>query len=667
MPMFDALTADTLRQAMVMLQSGQSEQARARAEDALHKGGDPVALNAFIGMILGRNGDPAGAARHLLVAHKERPYDLIIAGNLISAQIDAGDLVGALVTATRDRALADSSARIARYRGYVAQMLGEFEAAAEAYEYVIGKIPDDFECWNNLGNTRQLLGDVDGSIAALEQAVALDPTAPPARINLASALIAGDRDAEAERILRIAAIDFPDDARPLHELYVILKRVQREGEALLLLEDAARLDPENADFQFRLAVEYGAATSMEDAEHAYLKAIEISPQMSDAYLGLAIQYEHSNREGDLAPLIERGEEHGLAPATLAFMRALEHRRAGRFAEALDCLSAIPATMEPERVMHIRATLFDRLGRFDEAFLAFEATAKLHQAAPSDPLTRAQDARKELIGEIAMLVPHWVDGWRPVTLESDRADPVFLVGFPRSGTTLLDTILMGHPEVTVMEEKPYLNVVDKALGGISALPSLGPEEIARARAQYFSAIDEVEGPDIAPLLIDKSPLFLQKVPLIKRLFPKARFILALRHPCDVLLSCYMSNFRLNSAMANFLRLEDAAAYYDLTFQHWERSKVLFPIAVHTIVYERLIADVEHETRLLLDFLELDWDPRVLDHQRTAKARGLITTASYSQVTEPLYTRASGRWTHYRDKMEAILPAVAPWVEHFDYAL
>lgn len=667
MPMFDSLTADALRQAMVMLKSGQAAGARALAEDVLLKGGDPVALNAFIGMILSRNGDPVGAARHLQIAHKERPHDLIIAGNLISTQIDAGDLAGALAIATRDRALSDSSARIARYRGYLAQTLGEFDAAAEAYEYVIGKLPEDFACWNNLGNTRQLLGDIDGGIVALEQAVALDPTAPPARINLASALTAGDRDAEAEQILRTAAIDFPDDARPLHELYIILKRLQRDDEALSLLEDAARLDPENADFQFKLAVEYGAATHMEDAECAYLKAIEIAPQMSDAYLGLSIQYEHSNRESDLAPLIERGEEHGLASATLAFMRALEHRRAGRFAEALDCLSAVPATMEPERVMHIRATLFDRLGRFDEAFLAFEATAKLHQAAPSDPLTRAQDTRKELIGEIAMLTPHWADSWRSVTVESDRSDPVFLVGFPRSGTTLLDTILMGHPETTVMEEKPYLNVIDRTLGGISALPSLDSDKIARARKQYFSAIDEVEKPDIASLLIDKSPLFLQKIPLITRLFPKARFILALRHPCDVLLSCYMSNFRLNSAMANFLRLEDAAAYYDLTFQHWEQSKALFPISVHTIVYERLIVDVEQETRPLFDFLELDWDPRVLDHQRTAKARGLITTASYSQVAEPIYTRASGRWTHYRDKLEAILPTVAPWVEHFDYTL
>lgn len=667
MTTLDALTADTLRQAMILLQSGQAEPARALAVEALAKGGDPVALNAFIGMILQRNGDPVGAIQHLQIAHKARPDDLIIACNLISTQIDTGDLAGALEIATHDRAFSDPSARLARYRGYLAQMLGELEAAAEAYNYVIEQLPEDFESWNNLGNTLQLLGDVDGSIAALERAVALDPTAPPARINLASAFSAAGRDTEAEQVLRTAAFDFPADTRPLQELFVILKRGQREGEALLLLEDAARLDPKDPDLQFKLAVEYGAAMRVEDAERAYLKAVEIAPQMSDAYLGLAIQYEHSNREDDLVPLIQRGDMHGLAPGTLAFMRALEHRRAGRFAEALACLSDVPATVEPERVMHIRATVLDRLGRYDEAFSAFEATAALQQADPSDPLARALAVRDELRDEITLLTPHWVDGWRDATSVSERPDPVFLVGFPRSGTTLLDTILMGHPDTRVMEEKPYLNVVDRALGGISALASMDTNDIARARGQYFAAVDAAETSDAAPLLIDKSPLFLQKIPLITRLFPKARFILALRHPCDVLLSCYMSNFRLNSAMANFLRLEDAAAYYDLTFQHWERSKGLFDVPVHTVVYERLVADVEQEVRPLFDFLELDWDPKVLDHQRTAKARGLITTASYSQVAEPIYSRASGRWTHYRDKLEPILPVVAPWVERFGYKL
>ena len=227
--------------------------------------------------------------------------------------------------------------------------------------------------------------------------------------------------------------------------------------------------------------------------------------------------------------------------------------------------------------------------------------------------------------------------------------------------------MGHPDATVLEEQPPLNIVDETIGGLTRLPALETEDIARARRKYFAEVERIGDVPASNLLIDKSPLFLQKVPLIQRLFPDARFILAMRHPCDVLLSCFMSNFRLNSAMSNFLRLEDAAQFYDLTFRHWQRSCELFPTNVHVVKYENLVEDVEAEVRPLFDFLGLEWRDQVLDHQRTAKARGLITTASYSQVTEPIYKRASGRWTRYRENLEPVLPVLEPWVRRYGYSL
>lgn len=130
---------------------------------------------------------------------------------------------------------------------------------------------------------------------------------------------------------------------------------------------------------------------------------------------------------------------------------------------------------------------------------------------------------------------------------------------------------------------------------------------------------------------------------------------------------MSNFRLNSAMSNFLRLEDAAEFYDLTFQHWQRSRELFAPDVHIIRYERLIENVEQEVRPLFEFLGLEWRAEALDHRSTAKARGLITTASYSQVTEPIYQRAAGRWVRYRDRLEPVLPVLRPWADAFGYEI
>lgn len=659
-------TTDVLRAAMQDAQRGDLAAAAARVEAALPASTDPAPLHAFLGMVRARGGDLRAAADHLRHAHVARPADLTIACNLIAVLIDTGQQEAALEIATEPLAHADASLRIARYRGFLAQALGRQEEAEAAYTFVVERAPADFESWNNLGNARSALGDATGSIAALERAVALDPRAAPTRVNLATALRAAGRRNEAEAVLRTAAKDFAQDPHPLLDLYVQLKTDGRHEEALPVLEEAARRDPDDPATQLKLGIEYGLVMRPDLAEGAYRRVLERTPGERDAYLGLAIQYEHTNREEEFAPLIALAEANGLDSGTLAFLRALEHRRAGRFEEGLFCLAQVPEDLESERTTHLRATLLDRLGRSDEAFGWFEETARRHIANPSAPLDRAATLREELRGELAAMTPDWAAGWTAAPPQ-DRPAPVFLVGFPRSGTTLLDTILMGHPGTLVLEEKPPLNLVDEAIGGFAALATMDAAAVTAARARYFEEVAKLGNPAPGQLIVDKSPLFLHKVPLIRRLFPDARFILALRHPCDVLLSCFMSNFRLNKAMSNFLRLEDAADFYDLSFRHWERAEALFAPPVHVISYERLVADVPGEVRPLFDWLGLDWHEAALDHTATARARGLITTASYAQVTEPIYTRAAGRWHRYRDHLAPVLPVLAPWAEKFGYTI
>lgn len=659
---------DLLNQAVQAARAGRFVQARTIAEGALEAGlGDATALHGFLGMVCARSGDLPVATQHLAQGHARRPQDITIACNLISILMDQEREREALAVATAQLMQRDVSLRVARFRGFLAQKLEDFAAAAEAYEFVIDKQPDDFESWNNLGNARAGLGNHEGAVTALRRAIEIDAKAAPARLNLVSALEALDLPEEAEAELVKAIDEFPEDSRLPYQLYIFYKMQFRQEEAVAALIKAADRDPASADIQLKLAIEYGVLRHTEAAERAYKQAIKLDPKELDAYLGLAIQYEHSNREDEFAPLIAQAEANGLEDGALGFLRALEYRRAGQFAEGLESLSTVPAEIEAERTAHIRATLLDRLGRSDAAFAAFEEAARLHQDNPTEPLRRAQEFRDELRTEIDLLTPEWISTWSSRKAVTDQPDPVFLVGFPRSGTTLLDTLLMGHPKVTVLEEQPPLNIVDNAIGGLAALPALGPEDIAQARRDYFAEVQKIEDVPISNLLIDKSPLFLHKLPLIQLLFPNARFILAMRHPCDVLLSCFMSNFRLNSAMSNFLRLEDAAQFYDLSFQHWQHSCELFPANIHLIRYEKLVEDVESEVRPLLDFLELKWYDQILDHQRTAKARGLITTASYSQVTEPIYKRASGRWARYRENLEPVLPILKPWVQRYGYSL
>ncbi|MGZ8997692.1 MAG: sulfotransferase family protein, partial [Allosphingosinicella sp.] len=264
----------------------------------------------------------------------------------------------------------------------------------------------------------------------------------------------------------------------------------------------------------------------------------------------------------------------------------------------------------------------------------------------------------------MLTPDYASGW-PTNAPAGRRPPIFLVGFPRSGTTLLDTMLMGHPVLHVLEEEPILQRVGYSLGDFERLPSLDDAEVERLRALYFEELDRFDPAASAKIVVDKLPLNILGAPLIHRLFPDARFIFAQRHPCDVVLSCFMQNFELNAAMANFLDLGDSARLYDQVLAFWERCRALFPLNVHVLRYEALVEDVEAELRPLIDFLDLPWDERLLDHQATAASRGAISTPSYAQVAEPIYKRASGRWERYRAQMEEVLPILMPWAERLGY--
>ncbi len=157
----------------------------------------------------------------------------------------------------------------------------------------------------------------------------------------------------------------------------------------------------------------------------------------------------------------------------------------------------------------------------------------------------------------------------------------------------------------------------------------------------------------------------KLPLIHRLFPKAQIILAERHPFDVVLSCFMANFRLNPAMRSFTSLAEAARTYDSVFTNWGHASAALPIDLHRVRYERLITDAQSELQPLVEWLDLPWNEEFLDNIRIAGRRGRIKTASYSQVGEPLYTRAIGRWEKYHEQLEGITPQLLTWVERMDY--
>jgi tetratricopeptide (TPR) repeat protein len=405
---------------------------------------------------------------------------------------------------------------------------------------------------------------------------------------------------------------------------------------------------------------------MDEAEIAYRKALELDPLHAAAFAGLALVNELANRAANLAPLADEAEQRGIVTAG-SFIRAYHYRRTKEFDAGLKALEGVPDELEPARQLHLRGQLLEGAGRYDEAFAAFAEMNKRFREDTGRPEERAATYRDMIRFFRTTATPDWARGWRAEGTVDSRPAPVFLVGFPRSGTTLLDTILMSHPEVEVLEEEPALQTAMDLLPSFAGLPSLPDEQIQAARDLYFDTVASLGRLAPGKRLIDKNPLTINLLPFVRRLFPQARIILALRHPCDVVLSCFMANFRLNEGMSSFIRLDTAAELYDLSFSYYEHVQSLVPLPTHTVVYENVVADRENELRQLFDFLELDWHDAVLDHQKTALKRGRIKTASYAQVLEPIYTRSAGRWQNYRKHLEPVLPVLAPWVEKFGYTI
>jgi tetratricopeptide (TPR) repeat protein len=460
--------------------------------------------------------------------------------------------------------------------------------------------------------------------------------------------------------------DFPDNAHFLVELARLHKVHGRQTELLDAIERAAAIDPEDPDLQVVLGTGLIAEWDMKGAADALNRAVALDPKHSEAHILLAVLHEHDYRPDCLPPLIAAAKARGVDAGAIALMEAMAFRREDRFEEGLAELRRVPDDLEPLRRAQLTGQCEDRLGHAEAAMSAFIEMNRLQSLDPSEPLVRADRYREALERDIATVTPEWFASWTPPA-PSARPSPIFLVGFPRSGTTLLDTLLMGHPGVTVLEEKPALRKVEEALGGIANLPALGIADLERLRDIYFEEAARDAELDPAKLLVDKLPLHLNKVPIIHRLFPDARFILALRHPCDVVLSCFITNFRLTDAMASYLSLENTARIYDLSFGFWERARSIMPIRSHSVMYERVVSDIATELRPLFDFLGLDWIEGALDHRQTAEARGVISTPSYVQVTEPIYDRSAGRWNRYRAWLEPLFPVLQPWIERYGYAI
>lgn len=616
--------------AMEHFRAGDMAGALNAAEIALIGRPDDLALLALASLTALQLAAPERAVPHLRAHHALAPDDRAVSVNLATALAETGDREEALAIA----AGSDDHA-LARLEGYLLQEEGDVAAAISAYEKAVAAKPEDMQSWNNLGNLRGREDDVDGAIDAYERAITLAPNQISIYLNLARLLEAADRH------------------RP----------------RLVTTQSALAHAPDNAELLTEHGLALAANDRMEDAVEIFGRAVAKHAQSGDqhlqpAHIELGMLLETLNRVPELEKLVADSEARGMDDAELAFLKAWVLRRKGAYAAAKPYADQIPPTINPVRTAQLRADIAERLGDSEHAFEEF---VRMNAAAIANSPPPPRPSYREYVdAENRFWTTERIASLDTAQFGDGRTDPVFLVGFPRSGTTLLDTILMADPGLHVLEERPVLSGAMKDVDN-AALVDLSDAQVLELRNRYFHLAQELDGAQVDKRLVDKHPLQMARIPVIHRLFPDAQIILAERHPFDVVLSCFMANFKLNFAMRSFNSLEEAARTYDAVFTSWINASTALPIDIRRVRYERLIADVEAEIRPLVDWLGLEWSPDFLDSSKTARERGRIRTASYSQVTEPIYDRAVGRWKRYRRQLEDVRPILAPWAEHSGYSL
>lgn len=573
----------------------------------------------------------------------------------------------------------------------------------------------------DLGNALRQSGKPDKARTCYAEAVRLAPQNPFVLNCCGSFLVEHGRYDDAEPLLRRAFSLKPDYFEIPANLGLVLLKRGSIAEAEKLFVHAIRLNPRRAESHVNYGRLLTAAGRHDFAEKAFRHALSLDSRHAAAWSGLGHVYsllgrdpeavdclnralslfpydestwvrligllESMNRLDAASAAVVQGKKYFPAcPGIIAHEAKLLDRK-GDWRAALElmqkCYDGVTADTQFRHPFFAGfftelGKLHDRAENMDKAFFFF---SKAHAVRALDPRTLSVD--KSLIArQIAEIQKNFTadiaktPGVSPVP---GRRSPVFLVGFPRSGTTLLDQILSSHPSIRVAEEKESVDLVAHDLLGRqlneAAAKSAGPgytacllpfesADIERLRGIFFAAHG---APADRSVFVDKLPLNILHIGLIKRVFPDAKIILALRHPCDAVLSCFMQRFEMNPAMVRFLDLRDSARFYDEVFGLWDHFTKVLDLPVHPVRYEDVVVDFRQTVAGLLDFLELPWNEAVLEFDKTAQQKTRIGTPSYHQVTQKIYTHAMGRWQRYRKHLEPVLHILEPHARRFGYSM
>ena len=524
----------------------------------------------------------------------------------------------------------------------------------------------------NLGAVLNELEKFDEGEQYLRKALSINSSSPMALNNLGNILSNKKNNKEAELCYRKAIEIKSDFSIAYNNLGSLLSKQGNLIEAEKFTQKAINFNP-----KFELAyVNLGSIKidldKLKEAEELFLSAIEINEKYNYAYSNLFRLYEKTNKISKLKNKIESlNQNENIINEILMFKARISFREKDFITakKYIDQVSNewIKNTDHSTNLLYwsFRAFIEDKVRNYDEAFRCFEKSQlnlKYENTNPKIFQDYITTYRKN-IDKDAFLAK--TKGTKII-----KDSPVFLIGFPRSGTTLLDTILRSHPEIDVLEEKPLINSVEQIIKSkfkcsLDKLHKLTSKDLDYLRNHYLEILRNNCDNKNAKILIDKFPFQTVCLPLINLLFPNSKIIFTHRNPYDTVLSCFQQSFEPNNAMANFRSIESASRIYDLTMSIWLDYKEKLKMNHITSKYEDLIEDFDKHILKILNFLDVSWDENIKNYRNTAHDRGKINTPSSSQVVQPLYKSSIDKWKNYEKYFKNSNRYLHKWISYFKY--
>jgi tetratricopeptide (TPR) repeat protein len=478
----------------------------------------------------------------------------------------------------------------------------------------------------------------DEAVSLYEQALEIDPSSPEAVNNLGASLSYLGRDEEAEQCFRQSIALKPDYVEAHGNLGSLLRQKGDFVGAEAALRRALKLRPTLADARTDLGLTLTSLGRLRDARACFAKALKSAPRSLKALYGVGqiatLEGRFEEADATFKRIIELDPKMPLAWAALARTRKMTQADRPWFERAEQLATSGIRSSEEADLRFALGKYCDDVDEFDRAFENFKRGNELLKAGAED-YDRKQQSR---------LIDDLIRGYSREAISklsatgSSSSKPVFVVGMPRSGTSLAERIIASHPAAYGAGELPFWEMLTLRDAGITQ--AIMSDSARSLVAEQYLRVLEGHSAD-ALRVVDKAPVNSHFLGIIYSVFPNARVIYMQRNPIDTCLSCYFQRF-LTSLNFTF-DLSDLAHYYvehQRVMAHWRA--VLPPGFMLDVPYEELVADQETWSRRMLEFIGLEWDPRCLDFHMNKRP---VATASAWQVRQKVYQSSVARWRHY----------------------